>query len=222
MTKAEGSPARMTSECEILITGFTCGMNRLMNVSPSVKPADEELVALARDGAHKAFEELVERYKHKTYHIAFGFARDREEAKDLSQDAFLKAYMNLTKFDGRSSFYTWFYRILVNLCLDHKRRRSRRPNEEFSEAVENQLDPSHPVAASASLDAHVMASQLSRKVGVALQTLPPKQRTAFILKNHQGLSIKEIAEVMETAEGTVKVHLHRAVMALRENLAEFA
>jgi len=67
-----------------------------------------------------------------------------------------------------------------------------------------------------------MARQLSRKVGVALQALPPKQRTAFILKNHQGLSIKEIAEVMATAEGTVKVHLHRAVTALRENLAEFA
>jgi RNA polymerase sigma-70 factor (ECF subfamily) len=67
-----------------------------------------------------------------------------------------------------------------------------------------------------------MASQFSRKVGVALEALPPKQRTAFILKNHQGLSIREIAEVMESAEGTVKVHLHRAVTALRQNLAEFA
>jgi RNA polymerase sigma-70 factor (ECF subfamily) len=193
-----------------------------MKGSPLVKPGDEVLVGLARKGDRSAFEELVERYKQKTYQIAFGFTRDREQAKDLSQDAFLKAFMNLRNFDGRSSFYTWFYRILVNVCLDDKRRRSRRSDEEFNEAVENQVEPSHPVASSQAPDRQAMASQLARKVGVALEALPPKQRTAFILKNHQGLSIREIAEVMETAEGTAKVHLHRAVMALRETLAEFA
>ncbi len=212
----------MSSNSAILFTGFTCGMNRLMDVSPLVTPSDEKLVELARAGDAKAFEALAQRHQQKAYHIAFGFARDREEAKDLSQDAFLKAFMNLKNFDGRSGFYTWFYRILVNVCLDHKRRRSRRKNEEFNEGMENQIEPSHPIAASATPDKQVMASQLSRKVGVALEALPSKQRTAFILKNHQGLSIKEIAEVMETAEGTVKVHLHRAVKALRENLAEFA
>jgi RNA polymerase sigma-70 factor (ECF subfamily) len=212
----------MRSDSAILFTGFTCGMNRLMDVSPAETRTDEELVQLVRAGDTKAFEVLAERYQRKAYYIAFGFARDREEAKDLSQDAFLKAFMNLKHFDGRSGFYTWFYRILVNVCLDHKRRRSRRVNEEFNEAVENQLEPSAPIAVSATPDKHVMASQFSRKVGVALEGLPAKQRTAFILKNHQGLSIKEIAEVMETAEGTVKVHLHRAVKALRENLSEFA
>jgi RNA polymerase sigma-70 factor (ECF subfamily) len=212
----------MSSDSALLFTGFTCGMNRLMNVSPSVMPGDEELVKLARGGDSNAFEVLAERHQQKAYHIAFGFARDREEAKDLSQDAFLKAFMNLKNFDGRSSFYTWFYRILVNVCLDHKRRRSSRTNEEFNESVENQVEPSHPSALAATPDKVVMASQLSNKVGVALEALPAKQRTAFILKNQQGLSIKEIAEVMDTAEGTVKVHLHRAVKALRETLAEFA
>ncbi|MGH7930221.1 MAG: RNA polymerase sigma factor, partial [Candidatus Binatia bacterium] len=176
----------------------------------------------ARAGDSKAFEALAERHQQKAYHIAFGFARDREEAKDLSQDAFLKAFMNLKNFDGRSGFYTWFYRILVNVCLDHKRRRSRHTDEEFNEAVENQVEPSHPIASTVTPDSEAMATQLSRKVGTALEALPPKQRTAFILKNHQGLSIREIAEVMETAEGTVKVHLHRAVKALRQNLAEYA
>ena len=79
---------------------------------------DEELVALAQRGDRHAFEDLVDRHKQKAYHIAFGFTRDRESAKDLSQDAFLKAFVNLKNFDGRSGFYTWFYRILVNLCLD--------------------------------------------------------------------------------------------------------
>ena len=193
-----------------------------MNGSPPVSPGDEELVALARAGDQRAFEELVERHKQKAYRIAFDFSRDREEAKDLSQEAFLRAYTHLGNFDGRSAFYTWFYRILVNVCLDYKRRKQRTTLEEFNEAVENQMEPSHGSQKPPSPDQHVIATQLSRRVGAALEALPAKQRTAFILKNHQGLSIKEIAEMMQTAEGTVKVHLHRAVTALRQTLAEFA
>ncbi|TMA92789.1 MAG: sigma-70 family RNA polymerase sigma factor [Deltaproteobacteria bacterium] len=202
--------------------GISSALTSSKDRSPLVNPRDEELVASAQKGDRRAFEELVERHKHKAYHIAFDFARDREEAKDLSQEAFLKAFSNLKKFDGRSSFYTWFYRILVNLCLDYKRRQKRAPSDEFDETVEHQLEPSHQPSIPMSPDQHVLAGQISHKVGVALQALPPKQRTAFILKNHQGLSIKEIAEMMQTAEGTVKVHLHRAVMALRQRLAEFA
>lgn len=181
---------------------------------------DEELVRLAQKGDRRAFEELIERHKQKAYHIAFGFARDREEAKDLSQEAFLKAFTYLKNFDGRSSFYTWFYRIVVNVCLDYKRRAKRISAGEFDENIENQMEPSHNPAQPLAPEQHVLAGQLSRKVDAALQTLPAKQRTAFILKNHQGLSIREIAETMETAEGTVKVHLHRAVTALRQSLAE--
>jgi RNA polymerase sigma-70 factor, ECF subfamily len=193
-----------------------------MEGSPLVKPADEELVNLARSGDHKAFEELVERHKQKAYRIAFDFARDREEAKDLSQEAFLRAYTHLANFDGRSGFYTWFYRILVNVCLDYKRRKKRSSAEEFNEAIEHQVEPSHMSKQPPAPDQQVLAGQLSRKVSAALEALPPKQRTAFILKNNQGLSIREIAAMMQTAEGTVKVHLHRAVTALRQSLAEFA
>ena len=187
-----------------------------------MKSGDEELVASAQKGDRRAFEELVDRHKQKAYHIAFDFARDREEAKDLSQDAFLKAFMNLKKFDGRSGFYTWFYRILVNVCLDYKRRQKRAPSDEFDETAMKQVEPSHQPAAPIAPDQHVWVGQFSRKVDDALAALPAKQRTAFILKNHQGLSIREIAAMMETAEGTVKVHLHRAVTTLRRSLAEFA
>jgi RNA polymerase sigma-70 factor (ECF subfamily) len=202
--------------------GLSSVLTSSENRSPLENPRDEELVASAQKGDRRAFEELVERHKHKAYHIAFGFARDREEAKDLSQEAFLKAFTNLKKFDGRSSFYTWFYRILVNLCLDYKRRQKRAPADEFDETVEHQVEPSHEPRMPISPDQHVFAGQFSRKVGIALEALPAKQRTAFILKNHQGLSIKEISEMMQTAEGTVKVHLHRAVTSLRQRLAEFA
>lgn len=193
-----------------------------MDGGPLVKLEDEELVASAKMGDPRAFEELVERYKQKAYRIAFDFARDRDEAKDLSQEAFLKAFTHLKNFDGRASFYTWFYRILVNVCLDYRRRRKRTPTEEFGESMENQAEPSHPAATQTSPDQHAIASQISQRVGVALAALPVKQRTAFILRNHQGMSIREIAEMMQTAEGTVKVHLHRAVTALRQRLAEFA
>lgn len=188
----------------------------------SVNPGDEELVASARQGDQRAFEELVDRHKRRAYHIAFDFTRDAEDAKDLSQEAFLKAFTNLKNFDGRSSFYTWFYRILVNLCLDHKRRHKRFASEEFDESATGALEPSHEPARPASPDQQVLARQISMKVDAALQALPARQRAAFVLKNHQGLSIKEIAELLDTAEGTVKVHLHRAVRALRERLAEFA
>ncbi len=183
---------------------------------------DEALVALAQQGERRAFEELVERHQQKAYHIAFGFTRNREDAKDLSQEAFLKAFSYLKNFDGRSSFYTWFYRIVVNVCLDYKRRNKRASADEFDESIVTEMEPTHEIAKPRTPDQSVLARQISHKVDAALQTLPAKQRTAFILKNHQGLSIKEIAETMETAEGTVKVHLHRAVTALRHSLAEFA
>jgi RNA polymerase sigma-70 factor (ECF subfamily) len=195
---------------------------RALDRSRSVNPGDEELVASARQGDPRAFEELVERHKRRAYHIAFDFARDREEAKDLSQEAFLKAYTNLKNFDGRSSFYTWFYRILVNLCLDYKRRHKRGPASSFDETVDHHVEPSHEPARPRSPDQQVFARQISERVEEALEALPARQRTAFVLKNHQGLSIKEIAELMNTAEGTVKVHLHRAVTTLRERLADFA
>ena len=187
-----------------------------------MSPGDEELVASARQGDRYAFEQLIERHKRRAYHIAFDFTRDGEDAKDLSQEAFLKAYTSLKNFDGRSSFYTWFYRILVNLCLDYKRRNKRAPAVEFDESVAGRMDPSHEPARPRSPDQQVLARQLSVQVGAALESLPARQRAAFVLKNHEGLSIKEIAELLDTAEGTVKVHLHRAVRSLREQLADFA
>ncbi len=204
--------------CALTLDG---AFEQCMETAPD-KPRDEALVVLAQKGDPKAFEELVERYKQKAFRIAFDFSRDRDEAKDLSQEAFLRAYTHLKNFDGRSGFYTWFYRILVNICLDYRRKTKRTSAEEFNEAVESQVEPSHPAAHSVSPDQQAIAAQMSRQVDAALDDLPPRQRMAFVLKNHQGLSIREIAEMMETAEGTVKVHLHRAVTALRVRLAEFA
>ncbi|MEE9144168.1 MAG: sigma-70 family RNA polymerase sigma factor [Candidatus Binatia bacterium] len=191
-----------------------------METSPSVEFGDEKLVVLAQKGEREAFEMLVERYKQKAYRIAYDFTRDREEAKDLSQDAFLRAFTNLKGFNLRSTFYTWFYRILVNLCLDYRRHKSRVSWVPFDDKAEQAINRNETFGSISSPDQNASAKEISLKVGVALETLPPKQRTAFLLRNHQGLSIRDIAKVMQTAEGTVKVHLHRAVATLKHRLAE--
>jgi RNA polymerase sigma-70 factor (ECF subfamily) len=188
-----------------------------MEARTPVKPADEELV-FGRSGDLR----LSRTWGRKTRRTALRSISRAIARSEGPLSSFLRAYTHLGNFDGRSGFYTWFYRILVNVCLDYKRRKKRTFAEEFNEAVENQVEPSQVSPKPSSPDQQVLAGQLSRKVNAALEGLPPKQRTAFILKNNQGLSIKEIAEMMQTAEGTVKVHLHRAVTALRQSLAEFA
>lgn len=181
---------------------------------------DEDLVALCQRGEPAAFNLLVLRHMQKAYQIAFNFTRDREEAKDLSQEAFLRAFSQINRFDRRSAFYTWLYRIIVNLCLDHHRRKGRlssvRTDEETKEPAEQRA-----VAQEISTpDQEVIAGEMKRRLGTALEALPKGQRTAFLLRNHEGLTIPEIANVMQTTEGTVRVHLHRAVAALRQSIAE--
>jgi len=182
---------------------------------------DEELVALCQLGRRECFEPLVRRYMQRAFHIAFGFTRDIESAKDLSQDAFLRAFSRIKQFDGRSSFYTWFYRILINLCLDHARHNGKvswqslddssgAPNEQ-RQLVDDRCRPEQAA----------IAGEASRRASETLQAMPNKQRTAFLLRNDQGLSIADVAKVMKTTEGTVRVYLHRAVAALRQSLVEF-
>src|SRR4026208_326078 len=182
---------------------------------------DKELVALSQQGQRECFEILVRRYMTKAFHIAFDFTRDTETAKDLSQDAFMRAYANIKQFDGRSSFYTWFYRIVVNLCLDHARRRKRVSWQSLDRITEEPGEHRELADSTFAPDQQAIASEAKRRVDQTLETMPNKQRTAFLLRNHQGLSIADVAKVMKTTEGTVRVYLHRAVAALRQSLVEF-
>jgi RNA polymerase sigma-70 factor (ECF subfamily) len=157
----------------------------------------------------------------KAFHIAFNFTRNTETAKDLSQDAFVRAYANLKQFDGRSSFYTWFYRIVVNLCLDHARRQRRVVWESLDQVSEEAGEPRQFADSTFAPEPHAIAGEAKRRVNKTLETMPKKQRTAFLLRNDQGLSIADVAKVMKTTEGTVRVYLHRAVATLRQSLLEF-
>jgi RNA polymerase sigma-70 factor (ECF subfamily) len=183
--------------------------------------SDEELVALCQQGHGDCFEPLVRRYMQKAFHIAFGFTRDIETAKDLSQDAFLRAYTRIKQFDGRSSFYTWFYRILVNICLDHARRSGKVSWQSLNEPSGSSVEQRQLVDGQFRPEQAAIAGEASRRASATLQAMPNKQRTAFLLRNDQGLSIADVAKVMKTTEGTVRVYLHRAVSALRQSLVEF-
>ena len=182
---------------------------------------DEELVALCQKGEGQYFEILIQRYMEKAFRIALDFTHNTEEAKDLSQDAFLRAFSRIKQFNGRSSFYTWFYRLVVNLCLDYTRRKGRVVWERLEREADGASEPIELTDASSTPDQEAMAGEAIRRVDKTLDSMPKNQRTAFLLRNHQGLSITDIAKVMKTTEGTVRVYLHRAVAALRQSLVEF-
>lgn len=192
-----------------------------MNNTAEEQLRDEEIVALCQQGQTEVFELLVRKYMEKAFRIAFDFTHDTEQAKDLSQDAFLRAFSRIKQFDGRSSFYTWFYRLVVNLCLDYTRRKGRVIWERLDGEEETAPERAELADSSSLPDEEAIAGEAKRKVDLTLKAMPNKQRTAFLLRNHQGLSIPDIAKVLKTTEGTVRVYLHRAVAALRQSLVEF-
>lgn len=192
------------------------------------RAVDAQLVALARQKDERAEIELINRYQQKAYAIAFHMCSgDSDEAQDIVQESFLKVFRNLHRFDGRSSFYTWFYRIVVNTSIDHRRRRrlkdkvfsfwKRKTDDERQTAqqgVENQPDPKindNPLET-------LHRKELRTAIGQAMGLLPEKQRIVFQLKVLEGLRIREIADILEMAEGTVKSHLFRAMKAVRTDL----
>jgi RNA polymerase sigma-70 factor (ECF subfamily) len=171
----------------------------------------------ARDEA--AFDLLVERYQARAYRLAWSLVRDSEDARDLSQEAFLRVYRSAGRFRGQARFSTWFYRILVNLAMDHRRRRrwwqrAIAPNAEDGEEalVERQRsgepDPGERVS----------EEQVMTRLWEAVHRLSPQQRATVVLSVQEQLSTSEIATVLDISEPTVRVHLHRAVQALRRTL----
>ena len=197
---------------------------------PSHAISDEELVDRARLDDRRAIEKLIRRYQQKVYRLAFQMCyADEEEAKDRVQEAFFRAFRNIKKFKGKSSFYTWLYRIVVNTCIDAQRRRKRwrqtflpwrfdkTEKEESNARLEDYPDKeenSNPLS-------HVTRQQLEIDVKKALTSLSEKQRTVFQLKVFQEMSIPEIAEIMGLAEGTVKAHLFRATQFVRNQLRKW-
>ena len=186
---------------------------------------DAELIRAAQQGDRAAFEELVRQYDQPVLRLALHLIGSEHEAKDIYQEAFLKVYRNLGSFRFECSFYTWVYRIVTNLCMDHMRRRQVRKEDSgvrvTSEGEEVDLLEQHPdERAGASPEQELMRRELGKRIARALTKLSPRERMVFEMKHYQGLKLRTIGEALNTTEETAKNTLFRATQKLRASLAD--
>ena len=186
---------------------------------------DDDLIREAQRGDRAAFDSLVRRYDQSVLRLALHMLGNEQDAQDVNQEAFLKAYRHLGNFRFECSFYTWLYRIVTNLCLDHLRRRKSRREDPATiiDSRGDELDLMSNIS-----DTRSMANparELDRKrmgesINQALDKLTPRERTVFELKHYQGLKLRTIGEMLNTTEETAKNTLFRATRKLRANLAD--
>lgn len=180
-----------------------------------MRAADEAtLVGWARSGDYRAFEELVCRYRNDVFARAYHFVRNREDAWDLSQEAFIKAHKGIRHFRGDSSFKTWILRIVTNQCKDAFKKR-RLNTVAFDEALGTGLAASKTAEPAHALEAREIGDAINK----ALEDLPAKQRTAFVLREYEDLTYDEIAQEMGCKLGTVMSRLFHARRKLQDLLA---
>jgi RNA polymerase sigma-70 factor (ECF subfamily) len=196
-----------------------------LDARAQLRSEDDELIREAQSGDRSAFDALVRRYDQPVLRLALHMLSNEQDAQDVHQEAFLKAYRHLGNFRFECSFYTWLYRIVTNLCLDHLRRRKSRREDPATvlDAHGDELDLLSNIS-----DTRAMANparELDRKymgecISVALDKLTPRERTVFELKHYQGLKLRTIGEMLSTTEETAKNTLFRATRKLRAELAE--
>lgn len=175
--------------------------------------ADADLVVAARGGDRKAFEELVRRTHADTYTLAYRLTGNEEDARDVAQEAYIRAYRGLKRFRGDAQFSTWLYRITANCAATYLGRRSRHRHEALDDTVPL-ADPSADHDPQLRAD----ASDLQRRLAVALDDLPPRLRAVVILRDVYDLPHEAIATELGISESAAKVRLHRARNKLREQL----
>jgi RNA polymerase sigma-70 factor (ECF subfamily) len=183
---------------------------------------DSEMVLAVRDGDTTAFRGLVEKYQGRVYSMLYGMLRNREDARDVTQDAFVKAFHRLDSFRLESSFYTWLYRIAMNLAIDLIRKRKRRQTTSFEEDIATR-DGDGEIAAVHHEDGPnkvLQRKRLYKRIMDAVETLPEDQKQAILLRELEGLSYKEISEIMGIPEGTVMSRLFYARKKLQQLLAD--
>lgn len=178
----------------------------------SEPPSDSELIQRTLAGDRDAFEGIVGRYQERAFGAALQMLGDPEEARDVAQESFLRAYRALSRFDFGMSFYTWLYRIVVNLCIDHLRRRKR-----FRPVSLDDLASGIPADPQSGAPSNRMESREDiRKVRQVLDRLPEKYRTVMVLRELNGLPCKEIASIVRSTHATVRWRLHVARKMFKE------
>ena len=183
---------------------------------------DQELITRVQRGDNRAFDELVCRYDREVLSIAASYTRDSDDAQDIYQEVFLRVYRSLAGFQFRSEFSTWLYRIATNVCLTHHMRHKNRTFISLDGEVDGEMqradlipiDRSQPTAP----DRHAQNVEIEAHIQDALNVLSPQQRLTFTLKHYQGYKLREIAEIMDCNEGTVKKYLFTATEKMRKRL----
>jgi len=179
---------------------------------------DEELCAKVAQRDQQAFELLVERHQARAYRLAFSVLGNEADARDVSQDAFIRLYQSAGRVDGRSRFSTWFYRVVVNLCIDRRRRDKwwRRLLPLSGPGDDSDAPPIDPPSPTPNPEMAAIRGQTRLKLDRALQQLSPNQRIAVLLQAQENLSSREIAEVLKCSESTARVHIHRGLSQLKK------
>ena len=157
---------------------------------------DHALIREAQAGSHAAFETLVRRYAERAYRTAYRVVRDADLAEEVLQEALIKAYKGLDRFEFRSSFYTWLYRIVVNLALDRRRRGKRAPSVEWDDAVSREVEPRGVIPTQVDPELASRRKEVRELVAAGIQELPEGQREVLLLREVEGLSYEEIAGTM--------------------------
>jgi RNA polymerase sigma-70 factor (ECF subfamily) len=191
----------------------------------AARDSEQELIREAQAGSREAFEALVRQYDHAVLRLAQHLTGSEQDAEDIHQEAFLKAYRYLDNFRFECSFYTWIYRIVTNLCLDHLRRRKTRREDSATilDAFGEEMDLLANVPeVRANFDPirELERKRMAAQIASALDTLTPRERMVFELKHYQGLRLRTIGEMLNTTEETAKNTLFRATKKLRLNLAD--
>ena len=182
--------------------------------------AEKELIIKAQNGDTIAFEQLVYNYDRAVLSIAMRYVRDEDDAKDIYQEVFIRVFRGLKKFEFRSEFSTWIFRITTNVCLTYKSRKK----EQIMVPLEDEIDDEKSyetidiISRERSPEEETADNDLGLLIGNALDSLTTRQRITFVLKHYEGYKIREIAEMLNCKEGTVKKYLFDAVNNLRKKL----
>jgi RNA polymerase sigma-70 factor, ECF subfamily len=199
-------------------------------IAPDVRPPEErardlELVQRAQKGDRQAFRELFDRYHKRAFSVAYGVLKHRQDSLDVVQEAFVKVHKHLASFQGSSSFYTWLYRIVMNLAIDHLRRRRTGRSVEYDDAILRGEEAGESSVLPRMLEANprkaVIRRELLEKVQAALAELPDIHQQVILLREIEGLSYEEMAEALEVPKGTIMSRLFHARKKMQAALAGY-
>lgn len=187
---------------------------------------DLELVLRCQKGDETAFGQLVGRYQRKVFTIALGMVKSPDDAMDIAQEAFIKVHRYIGNFQGSSSFYTWLYRIIVNLCIDHLRRSGKHISTEFDERTHGRGKDSNDYGIlSTGLDTNPSRNlgrkELSGQIQEAIDELPPYHRAVILMREVEGMSYADMAKAMKVSKGTIMSRLHHARQKLQRSLKDY-